>query len=238
MATFQAQVEGLTGLSIDGSSTPTQNELSQFLKDGVIDVTKKCIDMNPAEVHNFLTVSSDQTANGSLDLNGARIVSVVREAGTSDDWRNCKQIHPSLQSRVTDTDSLHFASKFNPVFTVLDNGKISVFPAPDSDPDQFKVYYVNNVPKDKSGAALVYSHSDIQNFVDDKVYLVVIYAAIKCLEAKMAKYAITEEDEELVTAISSNIIALHNQYLGAFTPGQQQQQLARQRQAQGAADES
>ena len=70
------------------------------------------------------------------------------------------------------------------------------------------------------------------------VYLVVIYAAIKCLEAKMAEYAITEEDEELVTAISSNIIALHNQYLGAFTPGQQQQQLARQRQAQGAADES
>ena len=30
---FEAQVEGQTGLSIDGSSSPTQDELSQFLKD-------------------------------------------------------------------------------------------------------------------------------------------------------------------------------------------------------------
>ena len=31
MATFEAQVEGLTSLSIDGSSAPTQTELTQFL---------------------------------------------------------------------------------------------------------------------------------------------------------------------------------------------------------------
>ena len=33
MATFEAQVEGQTGLSIDGSSSPTQDELTQFLKE-------------------------------------------------------------------------------------------------------------------------------------------------------------------------------------------------------------
>ena len=34
MATFEAQVEGRTSLSIDGSSDPSQTELRQFLTDG------------------------------------------------------------------------------------------------------------------------------------------------------------------------------------------------------------
>ena len=38
MATFEAQVEGLTSLSIDGSSAPTQTELTQFLSDGAVEV--------------------------------------------------------------------------------------------------------------------------------------------------------------------------------------------------------
>ena len=40
MATFQAQVQGLTGLTISSSGTnPTEAQLSEFLKDGVLDVT-------------------------------------------------------------------------------------------------------------------------------------------------------------------------------------------------------
>ena len=38
MATFEAQVEGLTSLAIDGSSAPTQTELTQFLTDGAKEV--------------------------------------------------------------------------------------------------------------------------------------------------------------------------------------------------------
>ena len=38
MATFEAQVEGLTSLSIDGSSSPTQTELTQFLTDGAKEI--------------------------------------------------------------------------------------------------------------------------------------------------------------------------------------------------------
>ena len=182
MATFEAQVEGLTSLSIDSSSTaPTQAELTQYLKDGVIDVTNKCIAMNPSNIKLFTRVSAERSSNG-LDINGAKIVSVVREAGVDNDWRNCKEVSPHLQSRVTDIGSLHFASKFNPVYSILDNGQISVYPEPGSDPNTFKVYYVNNVPEDKGGDALLHSHSDIKYFDDNKVYLVAIYAAIKSLE--------------------------------------------------------
>ena len=179
MATFQAQVEGLTSLSI--GTSPSTAELTQYLKDGVIDVTNKSIAMNPSNIKLFTRVSAERSSNG-LDINGAKIVSVVREAGIDNDWRNCKEVSPHLQSRVTDIGSLHFASKFNPVYSIFDNGQISVYPEPGADPNTFKVYYVNNVPEDKGGDALLHSHSDIKYFDDSKVYLVAIYAAIKSLE--------------------------------------------------------
>jgi len=186
MATFEVQVEALTGLAITGSSDPTQDELSQFLKDGVLDVSNRVLRLRPQDREDFIRESAEQTANASLDLNGADVISVVREDGvTSNNWRPCKKISPSLQHLVTDVDSLHFSSKFYPSYMVGDNGQVSVFPVPGSDPDAFKVYYVNNVPQDKSGAVLIYSHSDIKYFVDDKVYLVVLYASIQALMAKM-----------------------------------------------------
>lgn len=128
---------------------------------------------------------------------------------------------PDVQTRVTDVDSIHYASKLHPVYTILEDSKINVFPAPGSDPNAFKVYYINNLPADKSGANLLYSHSDIGYFSDNLVYLVAIYAAIKSLEAKMAFYSTDEEDLELVQAIQANIIALQNQYDKAFMPNPQ-----------------
>ena len=44
MATFEAQVEALTSLSLDGSSAPTQSELSQFLTEGAKEVIFPLID--------------------------------------------------------------------------------------------------------------------------------------------------------------------------------------------------
>ena len=49
MATFETQVEALTGISIDGSSSPTQTELSVFLQDGVKDVIHRMIEVKPGE---------------------------------------------------------------------------------------------------------------------------------------------------------------------------------------------
>jgi len=225
LATFEAQVEGLTGIAISTDTNPTQDELTQFLKDGVLDVTKRCIQAKPQDATKFQDVTAEQTSQGA-NLNGARVISVVRESGTNNDWRSCRFIAPSMQSRVTDADSLNFASKLNPAYTILEDGKINVYPAPDSDPDAYKIYYVNNTPQNASGSALLYSHSDLKSFPDDKVYLVAIYAAIKSLESKMANFAIDEEDTELVQAISSNLASLKQQYEGAFAsmaPPQPQQ---------------
>lgn len=99
MATFEAQVEALLGFAttdIGSSGTiPTQDQLSQFLKDGVIDVTNKMIKRSPNEITRFLVKSPEQTANDALDINGAKIATVLRESGTDNDWRECKFIPPS-----------------------------------------------------------------------------------------------------------------------------------------------
>ena len=232
MATFEAQVNGLTNLGIDGTSTdPGQTELSQFLKDGVIDVTSRCLQFKPQDVVKFQRETSTSDSQG-VSVGGATILSVVREAnadGSSDgstSWRSCRKVLTSMQSRVIDTDSLHFASIYNPVYIIDDNNAVNVYPVPSSN-NGFKVYYVNEEPRDISGgAALIHSHSNIKYFPNDKVYLVVIYAAIKCLEAKMAEFTIDEEDGELVQAISSNLGSLKQQYEGAFASMAPQQQQA------------
>jgi hypothetical protein len=186
MADFQSQAMGLTGLTIDGSSSaPSRTEFSQFLSDGVIDVTSKHLTIKPSDDHLFLAVSTEQTSQG-LDLNGARITSVLRESGTDNDWRKCSKINPSKQGQAVATGSLHLATTHNPVYTILDNGGISVFPAPGSDPNTFKVYYVNNSPVETDGSALDHASIGIKYFPNDKVYLVILYASIKSLESALS----------------------------------------------------
>ena len=207
MADFQSQVMGITGLTIDASSTtPSRTEFSQFLNDGVIDVTSRWLAIKGQDVEDFARESSEQTSNASLDLNGAKIISVIREDGvTSNNWRSCRKISPAQQYLVTDTESLSFASKFNPAYMIGANGKISVFPVPGSDPNAFKVYYVNESPEETDGTSLQHSSSGIKYFPSDKVYLVIIYASMRSLQAKMADTTITDLS---VTAVPPDVPSL------------------------------
>jgi|TARA_Y100000034_G_scaffold5104_1_gene5850 hypothetical protein len=178
MATFQVQVEGLTSLSVD------TGELTEFLNDGVIDVTTRWLSVKPQDVERFSRRSALTTSQG-YDSGGSTILNVIRESGTADDWRKCRKIATGLQGRVVDVDSLHFASKFNPAFTVEDDGKIYVYPTPDVSPNGYKVYFVNSSPIDGDGNPLTHADSTIGSFPNDKVYLVVIYAGIKSLQAAL-----------------------------------------------------
>lgn len=197
MATFEARVEALSGLDIDGSSSPTQTELTEFLKDGIIDVTQRVIALSPAESIYFQRESATYADNG-LDLGGAKVISVVRENeidGSSDgstSWRECRQISPSKQSRVVDSTSLEYATKYNPVYMIGDSG-INVYPTPDGTNDGYKVYYVNNVPIDKTNeVTLTYAHSDIKYFPNDKYYLVILYASCQSLLNNLSSFSISQ----------------------------------------------
>ena len=142
----------------------------------------------------------------------------MRESGTNDDWRECRKIPIGLKDRVTDSTSLHYASAYSPAYILSQYGAVLVFPAPSGSSGQYRIYYVNKTPVDNaSGAALAYGASTIRYFPDDKVYLVVLYAAIASLEAKLGEYTIVEEDSDLVSSIRINLTELTTKYNTAFT---------------------
>ena len=191
MATFEEQVEGLTGLTIESSgSFPIHSQLSQYLKDAVIEVTNRVISLSPEDSAYFQrTTTSDSQG---VSVGGAKILGVMREAnadGSSDgstSWEPCRLIPPTLQSRVADVNSLDYASIYNPVYTIENDHTINVYPVPSSS-NGMKVYYINEEPRDiTSNAALAFSHSNIKYFPNDKVYLVVLYAACKSITNKLA----------------------------------------------------
>ena len=206
MATFQVQVEGLTSLSI--GTTPTTAELAEFLKDGVIDVTNRWLAIKPQDIEDFVRGSSTQSSNG-FATSGANIVSVIREAGADGDtdgstaWEPCRKVPSSMRSRVVDVDSLSYASKYNPVYIINNNSAVNVYPVPDGTNDGYRVYYVNNEPKgDGIVDELAAGHSTIGYFPKDKVYLVVLYASMRSLQANMGATTITDFS---VTAVPPDV---------------------------------
>ena len=104
MADFETRVEGLTQLTMGTDPAPSTSELTEFLKDGVLDVTNRWLAMKPQDIELFGRESSETTSNASLNLNGARIISVIREDGTNNQWRNCRKISPALQYDVTNEE--------------------------------------------------------------------------------------------------------------------------------------
>jgi hypothetical protein len=209
MATFQVQVEGLTSLSV--GTTPTTAELAEFLKDGVIDVTNRWLAIKPQDIEDFVRGSSTQSSNG-FATSGANIVSVIREAGADGDtdgstaWEPCRKVPSSMRSRVVDVDSLSYASKYNPVYIINNNSAVNVYPVPDGTNDGYRVYYVNNEPKgDGIVDELAAGHSTIGYFPKDKVYLVVLYASMRSLQANMGATTITDLS---VTAVPPDVPTL------------------------------
>ena len=69
---FVDQVQDLTSLTVSDN-----DELSQFLKDGVVDVTNKWTLVRPQDIDLFARESSETTSNASLDLSGAKIISII-----------------------------------------------------------------------------------------------------------------------------------------------------------------
>ena len=179
MATFEEQVEALTGISIGGSSNPTQTELSSFLVDGVIDVVNRMIEINPEETSKFTKTTND---TGSV-LKVGKILSVVREHDSTSVLRKCSQIDPGDRYDATDTESLKYRSSYSPGFYEL-NGSIYTVPAAGSGNNDIVVTQVHY------DTGLVYGDTynagAIENFPKDYERLVALYASIQSLHSKMS----------------------------------------------------
>ena len=222
MADFKDHINALTGLGISSSgTTPLDVELSEFLKDGIKDVINKVIKARPDELPKFCKTTN---STSSITLTG-KILSVTREHDSTSILRKCTKISPDLRYLATDVDSIYYRSKYNPAYYELD-GLIYSVPAAGSGNNDLVVTQVHYDIGIAHSDTYNNTGSNIENFPTEYEYLVAIYAAIKSLEAKMADFAIEEEDGELVQAITVNLNSLKQEYAGAFAsmaPPQPQQ---------------
>jgi len=185
--TFEEQVEGLTGLSIDGSSAPNWNELGQFLKDGVKDVTNKVIGLMPNKKIFFSKVGTD--TGGGVIITGD-VLSVTRNNGTSD--LPCARISSNLVGLISDSTSMHYKSAHNPAWYIKEN-VVKVVPIATVSNTASVEYigYDNNITE---------NNLTIQYMPEEYHYLVVMYAGIKSLENNLSSIALTLPASPLMNA--------------------------------------
>ena len=176
MQTFEAQVEGLTSLTITSSSSPTQTELSDFLSDGAAEI----INAMPQRLK-YLCATEDtftSTAFGSESKvpTSGQILSVTRVS------EPCRQIPAELAGRASDSSAfasshMETATATDPVWYVY-NGKVNALPA-----SALCKYLEVNRP------SVAYTHSSmatsLASFPLEYEYLVVTYASIKSLQNAM-----------------------------------------------------
>jgi len=174
MATFEVQVEGLTGLSIDGSSAPTQNEVTQFLTDGA----KEVLNALPRNKQEMFTTSN--TLNGStttLTLLGSEVFSVTRGDGTIN--QPCRRISPALSGRALDSSDMIAASITDPAY-YIENNALKIIPTPTN--SNLAIIQTLAYP------TVAFGDSVIAKFPDDGEYLVSLYASIKSLQNKISSF--------------------------------------------------
>ena len=192
MATFEAQVEGLTSLAIDGSSVPTQSELSQFLTDGA----KEILNTLPRSKQSLFTTANDLNGSSqSLTLLGSEVFSVTRDDGTIN--QPCRKVPAELNGRIRDADDMMAATTTDPAYYVTNNILV-VVPSPTNAQNA----HVHTL----SYPTVAFGDSTIAKFPDDAEYLVPIYGAIKALQNSLGALSLSNTD--VTTALSAITAAI------------------------------
>ena len=192
MESFLNQVDALTGFD-----TTDNDALSDWLTLGA----REIINMMPRELKKKCT--TETTLNNSattMDMDGVgEILYVNRLSADSGGSRiPCREVSSMYGELSNDANSIYKASATDPVYWILSSGDaaiLNVIPTPTA--NQTAIVYHVGYP--------TISHSDgasgIPNFPDELEYLVVLYSAIKALEAQ----AVLEEDPELYLPLIQNL---------------------------------
>ena len=191
MATFEAQVEGLTSLAIDGSSAPTQTELTQFLTDGA----KEIINILPPNLLDWCaaqqTFTSVMPGSEAETMNTGKILRVYRNDGDFD--RVCRRIRADEKGYANDSDEMGYASVTDPVF-YTENNKLNALPESGSckyDEVQYP--------------AVAFGDSAIAVFPDEAEYLVSLYGAVKSLQNVLGDKSSNADITTALTAMNTEI---------------------------------
>ena len=176
MATFEEHIEGLTQIDISATSAPTQTQLTGFLVDGLIDCVNRITMLNPQELSKF---SKTTNATSSIAKKG-KILSVLREHDSTDILRPCTPIPAELRYEATDTESLHYRSKYNPAYYEL-NGNVHCVPQAaggNNDIIVTQVHYDTGLVFGDN-----YNSVAVENFPLEYEYLIALYGGAQSCQA-------------------------------------------------------
>ena len=220
MADFQEQAMGLTGLTIDNSSTsPSRAEFSQFLTDGA----REIINILPPDLLQYCAGvtrldDSPTTLAISADLDFGKILYVTHSDGAR--HLPCRQIPAAFKELANDSTSLkYFGTDSDPVYWI--NGTeasddnttsatiLEVFPTPTAT----KTAFIHHI----TYPAITHSQSSITNFPDSAEYLVVLYASMKSLLSAIGSLSIPPDAFGDATALTSDAQSLTGDQLGEDT---------------------
>ena len=159
MATFQVQVEDLTG-SI-GDTTAINSWLQAGAK----------------EVVNFIPqarleeVASTSVFENTVDVEGKKVLGVLRkDAANSSFLTPCVKVAPTKKGIIQDSSNMEYATTSDPAYWV-DGDTLQVFPTSASTNDMSLVHISFDF------SAVTYDDSSITNFPDEAEPAVVLYAA-------------------------------------------------------------
>ena len=190
MATFEEQVESLTGLTINSSGTvPTQSQLTDFLTQGGKDVINRMVAARPDTKMDFAATTEDDNNEG-IAING-EIISVVREHDSTSILRPCSKINEKDRYLATDTSSLKYRSKINPGWYEL-NSKVYVVPVSAGSDNSSLVTQV-------AYPAIPYGDTN-WSYPAKYETLITYYAAMMSL---LAKAGSLQADSDVTTALSA-----------------------------------
>ena len=127
MSTFKTRIEDYVGAVGDDT----------FLGDALTDTASEIIRAMPIDKIKGFTQESGDITDNSTNIANHRIVSVMRERGTDNEYVECRELSVKYFRKAQDSTSMFSASVESPVY-IIKNSSIYVFPPPGASPNAFR----------------------------------------------------------------------------------------------------
>tara|TARA_R110002051_G_scaffold175632_2_gene245684 strand:+ start:1817 stop:3124 length:1308 start_codon:yes stop_codon:yes gene_type:complete len=187
MATFQVQIEDLTGSVSDTAA------LSSWLTDGARSI------LNILPLTTLERVVSTDAFTNTIDIEGKKVFSVVRrdDNHSSKAFMPCRKLSSSMMGRVSDTNYMEAASESDPAY-IIQGDVLNTYPGSNQSSDS-RLTYIN------MGITVAFGDSAIANFPDEAEAAVVLYATRNGLQRLMNDLHSNSDIDTALTAINAEL---------------------------------
>ena len=257
MPNYRHYVQNLTSLVITDTTVPSTDDIDIFLKDGQRNIASRLKLLDPASLPSITSTveydggqwitgtewdNSINDNDGSFNVPSGIVMLVEREDGYNGTYRIAHPIN--LQNRIDaeNPGSIHYVTKYNPGFYMLNN-KLFIVPAPvpstiaggGVDGEKIRLTYVAFDDLISGGSSYKPGQTSTDDLRpkgwNDKYRdLLIHYASIRCLRNKLTFLTMRDQDPELVPVLLETMNELKSYYEQGFLSPQSMQQ---QQQQQG-----